>query len=355
MNQEMEKIKVLIADDSVIYRSQIRAALEDVSRLEVVGVCSNGRVAIEKLTTGGADVLILDLEMPEMDGLETLKALSKLKNKCQVLLFSSATKEGSVLTLEALKLGAADFITKPDGTNLVEGLSPSQKIKNLLSPKILALFPETQKMQLKSNLQYSKVNWDLFQPKVVVIGSSTGGPTVLEKIFSVFKGPLHCPVLITQHMPPVFTATLAERISSISGLPAREGRQGEYLENAIYLAPGNFHMKLKGTLQKPQISLDQTEQVNSVRPAVDHLFATAASIYKNHCLGIVLTGMGADGKVGAESIKKEAGAVVIQNKESCVVFGMPGAVQVSGAYDFEANPERIIEILEEKVGRKSNV
>ena len=349
----MKKISVLITDDSVVYRSQIREALRDIPQLDIAGAASNGRLALERLSQVSCDLLILDLEMPEMDGIETLKEIRKRNLSCKVLVFSSASKRGAEITMEALRLGASDFITKPDSTNLT-GENPAVRIQNLLLPKIKALYPEQWASEEKPALKtitsnYPNVIWSLFSPDIVVIGSSTGGPTVLEHIFSKINGPLKCPVIIVQHMPPIFTATLAERISKLCGIPAKEASHGEVLENSIYIAPGNYHLRLEGTTSRTVLLLDQKEQINSVRPAVDPLFQTAASIFKNKCLGIVLTGMGADGRDGALSVKAEGGVMVIQEEKSCVVFGMPGAVYAAGAFDKIESPDGIISILQDKV------
>lgn len=347
-----EKIKVLIVDDSVVYRSQIRAALTDLPNIEVVGAASNGRLAVDRLKIADIDLMILDLEMPEMDGLETLKEINRLAISCKTLMFSSSSKRGSQITLEALQLGASDFIVKPDGSGS-DQQSPSDKIRSLLSPKINALFPvKLEKKEAiippKPKLQ-SPAFWDLFKPKIVVIGSSTGGPTVLEKIFSNVKGPLSCPIIIIQHMPPVFTATLAERISKLSGIPAKEAVHGEILsKDNIYIVPGNYHLRLEGSVEKTTLLLDQTEQINSVRPAVDPTFESASKIFKEKCLAFVLTGMGADGKDGATYVKNNNGTVIIQEEKSCVVFGMPGAVFATGHYDMIATPDEIIRILQTK-------
>lgn len=367
----MSVIKVLIADDSVVYRSQIKGAFADIAGTEVVGTSSNGRLALQRLQQGHVDLLILDLEMPELDGLGTLRELVQLQQKisCKVLVFSSQSKRGAEITLEALRLGASEFVTKPSALVSLDetdskNLTPSQKIKNILEPKVRALFPQLQSAEvspgktLTHQNSYVRVIWDLFTPEMVVIGSSTGGPTVLEKIFSDIAPPLRCPVLIAQHMPPVFTASLAERLAKLSGIAVVEAsHETPIIANTVYIAPGDFHLRLGGASSEPKMFLDQGPLIHSVRPAVDPLFESAAAIFKNKCLGIVLTGMGADGKVGAERIKEFGGAVIIQDESSCVVFGMPGAVQSSGAYDKIMTPTEIARFLQEKVAteRMENV
>lgn len=347
----MAKIKVLIVDDSIVYRSQIKAALESMAEVEVAGSASNGKIALEKLTQVPVDLLILDLEMPEMNGIQTLSEINKRGIKVKTLVFSSISKRGSEITMDALKLGASDFVTKP-GPGEIAGSNPAEAIKGLLAPKIRALFLKMLELENKKQeivSPYPKLIWDLISPQVVVIGSSTGGPTALEKLFSNLRGPLNCPILITQHMPPIFTATLAERLAKLSGIEVCEASHGMKVEkNKVYVAPGDYHMRLKGNIGQVEISLDQSEKIHAVRPAVDPLFISAAQIFKDRCLGVVLTGMGYDGRDGCVEIKKNHGAVVIQSEESCVVFGMPGAVKSVGAYDKIEPLEKIIEIIQDK-------
>lgn len=354
------KVRTLIVDDSVVYRSQIKAALENTDRVTLVGVAANGKIALEKIYQSDIDLLILDLEMPEVSGLEVLKRLKEAHFSGKILVFSAFSQRGAGITLEALHLGATDFLTKP-GPDLStdKSLSPSEKIRSLLVPKIEALFPETFDEALKKEssakpLEITKEapfsSWSNLFPGILVIGSSTGGPTLLEKIFSDLKQVPHCPFLIVQHMPPVFTTALAHRLSKMSGLDIIEATHGIPLEKGRgYIAPGDFHMTISGSAKKAQIILDQNPQMNSVRPAVDPLFESAAKIYKASCLGLILTGMGADGKVGCQKIKEHGGHVIIQSEASCVVFGMPGAVKSVNAYDQELEPAQITEALKEKI------
>lgn len=350
----MAKVRVLVVDDSVVYRTQIKAALEDFPELEIVGTASNGKLALQRLAQCEVDLMTLDLEMPEMDGIQTLKEMARLSLKTKVVVFSSVSKRGAEITMEALSLGASDFVTKPDGQSSF--VNPKEVIKSLLKEKLEALFPKAVHTSAAPIVKremaphhFTKVIWDLFRPKIIVIGSSTGGPTALERIFSQIVGPLNCPIVIAQHMPPIFTATLAQRLGKLSGIRAKEATDGETLEaNCIYMAPGDYHLRLKSEAGKVILKLDQSAQINYVRPAVDPLFQTAAEIYRDKCLGIVLTGMGADGKVGAESIKNHGGSVIIQEEKSCVVFGMPGAVYQVGAYDHIVAPDQIAMMVQEK-------
>jgi len=354
MVKEPSQIKILIADDSVVYRSQIRSALGGIPRADIIGASPSGKLTLERLSQTKVDLVILDLEMPDMSGMETLREIKKAGHTCKVLVFSSNTEKSAETTLEALQCGATDFINKPDSSSASANGDPSLKIREILEPKILSLFPEESPdpeifSNISPNPNFRKVHWEIFKPKIIVIGSSTGGPGVLEKILAGISSPLECPIVIAQHMPPVFTTTFASRLSSISGIPAREAEHGKFLEkNCIYVAPGDFHLKLTGTPDQTRMMLDQGPKVHSVRPAVDHLFKSASEIYKDRCLGFVLTGMGSDGRAGAIAIKERGGAMVIQNERSCVVFGMPGAVHEAGAFDRIATPTEISQIIKEK-------
>jgi two-component system chemotaxis response regulator CheB len=195
-------------------------------------------------------------------------------------------------------------------------------------------------------IKYFKTHFDLLHPSVIVIGASTGGPPALEKILQVFKGQtLRCPILIAQHMPPVFTMALADRIRQQTGVPTSEGKHMENLVNQIYIAPGDHHMTLRRIGTDVKIYLDQGPLRNSVLPAVDPLFETAAQIYGAKTMGFVLTGMGHDGWVGSRAIKNAQGGIMIQSKESCVVFGMPGAIFDDGCFDQIGDLNQIQETL----------
>lgn len=329
------KIRLLIVDDSVLFRSQIQLALKDCEEIEIVGTASHGKIALDKMTTNTVDLITLDLEMPVMDGIETIKAMKERGMKSKVILFSSASRSGAEKTLEAMQLGAIDFVAKPqpDGSNL----TPDGKIREALLPKILSLFGYSQ--QRKPVTVKPETSLENFRPEVLVIASSTGGPNALVDFFGHFKEYIPYPILIAQHMPPVFTTSMAERLGALTGKVSKEGVDGEILlPNQIYVAPGNFHMKIGGDKSSPVIELDQGPQRNYVRPCADHLFETAVKIYGINTLGIVLTGMGKDGAEGAQAIKQRGGAVMIQDEASSVVFGMPGAVFESHNYDYMGTP-----------------
>ena len=343
----MKKImKILIVDDSVLYRSQIRAAIETLPNTEIVGTAPHGKIALEKMKTSAIDLVILDLEMPEMDGLTTLRQMKIQNIKTQAIVFSSVSQKGAEITMEALNAGALDFLPKPSSQDAAQDKNPVERLQRILIQKLQqiqeTLFPPidieisapTQTIPAPSSATPIQKSIAGFRPQVLVIASSTGGPTALEMLFENLKGPFSFPILIAQHMPPVFTTSFASRLQRMSGIPTREGVHGELLKpNQVYIAPGNFHMFVRGSKEAPSILLDQSPQVNFVRPSADCLFESAAKIYGPSCLGFVLTGMGSDGLNGSRAVKEAGGKIVIQNKETCIVFGMPGAVFSAGTYD----------------------
>ncbi len=340
-------MRVLIVDDSVVFRTQITHALENIPGVEVVGTAANGKIALEKLNQLSVDLVTLDMEMPGLNGIETLKEIRRQNFKVHVIIFSSQTQRGADSALDALREGADEVCAKPSGDNL-NFEKAADAVKETLLPKVIqfkaidekkvARVNTTSPAPAAANINSFKINvrktLATFQPAAIVIGCSTGGPAALEAIFSQLKGPTKVPIFVTQHMPPVFTTSLAKRLGDISGIPSAEGKTTEIVtSNRIYIAPGDFHMDLELDGASVKVKLHQAPQRNSVRPAVDYLFETAAKIYGNKLLSIVLTGMGEDGLVGVKEIRKKGGACLIQNQESCVVFGMPGAIFAADEYD----------------------
>ena len=343
-------MRVLIVDDSVVFRSQIKAALEGSALIEVVGAANNGKIALQKLAQkSGVELITLDMEMPEMSGLETIKEIKKAGFPVKIIVFSSATTRGSEATLDALEAGADDFVAKPSG----EGATfenASVRIRDELLPKILQ-FKKNQGIDRKpaitsqsyspgtlsnssDSIKVAKKNLDTFIPSIIVIGSSTGGPPALEQVLTGIQHPLRIPIVIAQHMPAMFTTSLAKRIKTISGIETTEAVHGEPVKPGhIYIAPGNYHVSFQRIQAQTLFKLDQNPPRNSVRPSADTLFESAADHYGSRSMAFVLTGMGEDGLVGSRAIKKAAGGIMIQNKESCVVFGMPGAIFNAGLHD----------------------
>lgn len=344
-------MRVLIVDDSIVFRSQIKLALDGVSGIVVVGTASNGKIAVDKLEQESIDLVVMDVEMPEMTGLEALKELRRRGHKTKVIMFSSHTKAGADTTLEALSSGAQDFVAKPSG-EAISIDNAAGMIRSSLLPKVLqfldrptpAIAPASS--TVKATKKYMKYPIESALPSILVIGSSTGGPAALEEALRGLRGKrLRCPVIITQHMPPVFTASLASRIENLTGISCAEAKHMELLEKKIYVAPGDHHLTVGIVDGAYRLLLDQGPQRNFVRPAVDPLFETASTIFGNRCVGVVLTGMGADGALGAVAIKEKGGGIVIQDKETCVVFGMPGAVMMTEAFDLMVSLEKISELI----------
>ncbi len=346
-------MRVLVVDDSVVFRTTISTALADLPDIVVAGTAANGRIALQKLEQGSIDLITLDMEMPEMSGLEVLREIRKRNFQVRVIIFSSQTQKGAESALNALKEGADDVVPKPSGDQSSFEFA-AQAIRDVLLPKIIqfsrkagsnvssasrpAAAPLVQSTLVKEAAPKTsapeKRSLTSFVPNVLVIGCSTGGPAALESIFSKLTAPSRIPILIVQHMPPVFTQVLAKRLGEMSGIEAAEAVEGEpIVANRIYVAPGDYHLEVAGTREKPTAHLTKNPQRNSVRPAVDALFETAATVWGASVLGFVLTGMGEDGLVGAKALRSKGGGLIIQDEESCVVFGMPGAIFGSGDYD----------------------
>ena len=324
-------MKILVVDDSIVFRSQISASLSGVEGVQIVGTAPNGKIAIEKIKQLSVDLITLDMEMPEMNGLETIREIKRLGIKVKIIVFSSQTIHGAEKALKALEAGADDVVAKPTADSLDFSKAQSM-IEQSLIPRVLQFFQahnssKTHSQSLPLASQHTKKKLKFFSPKAVVIASSTGGPTALESIFKNLMCSPRIPIFIVQHMPPVFTQILAKRLGEISGITVHEATHNQRVINGeVYLAPGGFHMVVKKDQNGLIIGLTEEPQRNSVRPAADYLFETAAEIFKQDLLGVVLTGMGDDGAAGARMIHDLGGGVLIQNKESCVVFGMPGAV-----------------------------
>lgn len=354
-------MRILVVDDSVVFRTQITQSLAGLPNIEVVGSAANGKIALQKIEQLSVDLITLDMEMPEMNGIETLKAMRAKGLRTKVIMFSSRTAKGAEKALEALREGADDVVAKPAGDQLNFEFA-AQGVREALLPKILQFADKetiAKAQQIISHdfkvfsepkgprvSPYPKIPVDLFTPQVIVIASSTGGPPALESIFSGLKGPFRLPVLIAQHMPPVFTEILAKRLGEISGVPAKEAQDNAPLKpGEITVAPGDYHLTLQKGPMGVVIKTNRDPLRNSVRPAADFLFESAAQIYGSKCLGIVLTGMGEDGAAGAAQVRKMGGNILIQNKESCVVFGMPGAVFANDDYDGMGDLHYITHVL----------
>jgi two-component system chemotaxis response regulator CheB len=340
-------IRVMVVDDSAIMRGLLAHWLEKEPGVEVVARHANGKTAAEDITQSAPDIVLLDIEMPVMDGLEALPLILKARPETRVLMVSTLTKRNAEISFKALTLGAIDYVPKPD-TSLEVTLSADFREEVVRKVKALgrrrpAGFLGKERPRGVARLRR---RFSLVPPRAIAIGSSTGGPEVLGSLLAALSASLsRVPVLIAQHMPPMFTTVLAERLARATGREAKEGVDGEPVKpGIIYVAPGDRHMTVVGA-EAPAIRLGSEPPVNFCRPAVDPLFRSVASSFGPAGLGIVLTGMGNDGAEGARAIADAGGSVIAQDEESSVVWGMPAAAVFSGACAAVLAPAAIAETV----------
>ena len=332
----MARIAVLVVDDSVVVRRLVSDVLSSDPAIEVVGVASNGKIAIAKIPQLNPDIVTLDVEMPVMDGLETLVRLRELYPRLPVIMFSTVTERGASATLDALERGANDYVTKPANVGSVS--ASMDAVKAQLIPKIKSLtlgrrgaapmdpapVPMRPLVTRPAATAASRVD-------VVVVGVSTGGPDALTTVVTALPPDLPVPVVVVQHMPPVFTALFAKRLDTKSHLTVTEARTGDRVEaGRVLIAPGDFHLRLSANAAGVVAHLDQGTPENYCRPAVDVLFRSAVEAFGRGVLAVVLTGMGSDGTNGAAHIVQAGGSVVVQDEATSVVWGMPGSVVAAG-------------------------
>ena len=345
------RIRVMIVDDAVVVRGLFGRWVEAEPDLEVVASLRTGREAVNQVERADPDVVVLDVDMPELDGIAALPLLLEKKRDLVVIMASTLTRRNAEISLKALSLGAADYIPKPASNREVTG-SPSfrrdliEKIrqlglrsKRLRSGNLRARVPGTEapaalppKLRASAAQPITLRPLPATAPRVLVIGSSTGGPQALNAIVSQIGSVLdRAPVLITQHMPPTFTTILAEHLARLTKRPAREAVEGEEVNaGTIYLAPGGRHMSVVRHDGIAVIALDDGPLVNFCKPAVDPLFSSAAEVWGPKVLGLVLTGMGSDGLRGAQAIAAAGGSILAQDEPTSVVWGMPGQVAHAG-------------------------
>ncbi len=330
----MPKTRVLITDDSVVIRRLISNCLAEDPDIEVAGTAANGQIALAKIEQLSPDLVTLDIEMAEMDGLETLAAIRKQRPKLPVIMFSTLTERGAAVTLDALSMGACDYVTKPANVGSIG--AAMQRVREELIPKIKAL------CRPPPALSAPAPRWGgnepagrlAPRPEILAIGVSTGGPNALSVLLAGLPRDFPAPIVIVQHMPPLFTRLLAERLATVSGLPAREGRSGAVLQpGEISVAPGGFHMEVERSGLALRLLTHDGPAENSCRPAVDILFRSVAHACGRAALAVVLTGMGQDGLRGSQCIREAGGHILAQDEATSVVWGMPGAVTQAGLAD----------------------
>ena len=324
----MTAIRVLVVDDSVVIRRIITDLLSAEEDIEVAGTASNGKIALAKLDQLTPDLVTLDIEMPEMNGLEALPEIRKDRPRLPVIMFSTLTERGAEATIDALALGATDYVTKP--ANVGSAGAAMEKIRSELIPKIRALCPREAvraKPAAVPSVSAPKKATTKRRVEVVTIGISTGGPNALAEMIPELPADLPVPIVLVQHMPPLFTGYLAKRLDANSKIQVREGEAGTQLEpGCCWIAPGGMHMAVGRQGTRFLLETNEAPPENHCRPAADVLFRSVAESYGSRVLGVVMTGMGQDGLLGCREIREKGGAILAQDEATSVVWGMPGYV-----------------------------
>ena len=342
--------RVLVVDDASIFRRVISEALSDVTGVEVVGTAANGKLALARLASLQPDLITLDVEMPEMNGIQVLEAMREMGVKTSVIMLSSCTVRGGKMTIRALEAGAFDFITKPEGVSpaenvawlrdslrpMIQALERQREIRSILTAGGTRVSPSAG----PSPRPLSPVETGVRAPArcgppIVLIGVSTGGPAALAELVPELPLKLGAPVFIVQHMPPHFTEALAERLQSNGSIPVKEARDGLSAQtNCVYIAPGGRHMKVgPGPHGEIIIRVTDDPPENACRPSVDYLFRSVALHFPGRAIAAILTGMGNDGTEGMRMLKRGGSLTIAQDEASCVVFGMPKEAIAAGVVD----------------------
>ncbi len=356
----MKSIKAVVVDDTIVYRKVVGDVLKSIPGIDVVGTANNGKIALSKIKTLKPDLITLDIEMPEMTGIEVLEGLQDLENPPMVVMLSTLTQEGSEMTIKALELGAIDFVAKPEAGKMADNL---REVKAALEP-IITLIKQRKGMGLGATafkrsptmtrparnvspltqpIRDATKRSSGFRPKqlagqseIIGIGISTGGPNALTQMIPMLPSNLKVPVVIVQHMPPMFTASLANSLNAKSGLDVKEAEDGDLLQaRKVFIAPGGKQMKIVagGDRLTRKIKITDDPPENSCKPSVDYLFRSIAQHYSGRATGVIMTGMGSDGTQGLVQMKKTGSVVIAQDESTCTVFGMPKKPIESGLAD----------------------
>ncbi|MGN6572023.1 MAG: protein-glutamate methylesterase/protein-glutamine glutaminase [Pseudolabrys sp.] len=334
-----KRLRVMIVDDAAVVRGLIARWVTAEPDLDVVALVRTGRDALDEIDRADPDVVVLDVEMPELDGISAVPLLLATKRDLVVIMASTVTRRNAEISLKALSLGAADYVPKPSTPH---DAGSSDNFRRELIEKIRALGPRARRPRLAATAHLPRPvrphqpvvlrPMPLTPPRVLLIGSSTGGPQALDAVLSHASALIsRAPVLITQHMPPTFTAILAEHLSRSVKAPVREAVDGEpVVAGTVYIAPGGHHMRVATRDGATVIAIDDGPHINFCKPSVDPLFSSAATIWGSKALALVLTGMGADGLSGAKDLVAAGGHVIAQDEATSVVWGMPGQVAHAG-------------------------
>lgn len=375
-----KNLRVLVVDDTIVYRKAVSDIIAEIPGVELAGVAHNGKIALAKIKTLNPDVLTLDIEMPQMNGIEVLEELQKSYPNVGAIMLSTLTADGSAMTLRALELGAFDFILKPQSKNQTQG---KKEIRESLEPILKAFArsrhgstllrkkpipgkappppsrglrvdrkPAGQRVKPLRPLGKSAVPVKRQKSEIVTIGISTGGPNALNQMLPLLPGDLGVPILIVQHMPPVFTKSLAASLDKKCGLTVKEAVNGEnIIPNTVYIAPGGKQMKLVAGAdgQNRRIKITDDPPENSCKPSVDYLFRSVGDYYVGRTTAVIMTGMGSDGTKGLKVLKNKAAHTIGQDENSCVVYGMPKAPADLGYLDLVVPLNRIAEEIVKSV------
>ena len=325
--------RILIVDDSAVMRHLLRCVISMDASLEVVGTAADGAAALQAVAGAAPDLILLDVEMPVMDGLTTLKKLRSLGYTVPVIMCSSLTQRGARVTIEALACGAADYVAKPEGQK--NGEAAVRVLSTQLLPRIEALMRSVRApaVLLATNLDRPGNT----TPAIVAIGVSTGGPAALEEVLPQLPRLFPLPIVVVQHMPELFTGLLAQRLQNYCGLRVCEAAEGTpVLPGSVFIARGDHHLELlkpSSAGLPPALHLTGAPLENHCRPSVDVLFRSVAALYGGNVLAVVLTGMGSDGLAGCRLLRNAGATIVVQDEASSAVWGMPGAVAQAGLAD----------------------
>ncbi len=337
MSSTADPIRVLIVDDSAVIRGALGRIVDAESDMTVVTTAPNGRVALDALRHAKIDVVLLDVEMPEMDGLTALPLILAQYPETRVIMASSLTQKGAEVTMTALAMGASDFIAKPAAKS---GSATLASVSLEIASKVRAIGRAARghRPVASAARTHVPVHTELLAartvgaaPRILAIASSTGGPNALEAVLSALPTDFSLPILITQHMPAVFTMLLAQRLERDSGRTCVEAKDGDLIKpNCTYIAPGDYHMIVQTNEGLPYVRLTKSEPENFCRPSADPMLRSIAAIYGASTLTVVLTGMGEDGMRGCQEVKARGGQILVQDEATSVVWGMPGAVANAG-------------------------
>jgi len=362
MDTKKKPLRALVVDDTAVYRKVVTEILNEIPDVEVVGTANNGKIAMSKIVSLKPDILTLDIEMPEMNGLDVLSSIRSEGHNVGAIVLSTLTHKGGDLTMQALDLGAFDFITKPETSSIEESkkqiknslasmlkaFSRRQEIKEILEGKLS--FPQTQKENTTKSTSESIVRRmnsiakRTQHAEIVGIGISTGGPKALSQMMPQIPGNINVPILIVQHMPPIFTQSLAKSLDAKCAINVKEAVDGETIRpNIAFIAPGGKQMKIVAGMDGKDriIRITDDPPENSCKPSVDYLFRSIAQHYVGRSAGVIMTGMGSDGYSGLSLMKRNGATIIAQNEATCIVYGMPKKPIDSGIVDVIAPLEQI--------------